>query len=297
MYNTPILFLIFARPDTTSKVFEKIKKIKPSKLYIAADAPRKYKSDEIKRSMQAREIVGEIDWDCKVKRLYRDENLGCMTAVSEAINWFFEEEEYGVILEDDCLPDLSFFPFCEELLVKYKHDNRIGHIGGSSFFPKLLKGQNSYVFSSIPEIWGWASWRRVWKNYDAKFSYYEKSGNKQNLPFLNFREKVYFSSFIPDVLSMKINTWDMQYYFMLRLQHQLSITPSINLVSNIGLNTQFATHTKGGKNALFIPFSEMKFPLNHPLYLLTEKRLDEKVIKCHFFSYKRCFRYLIELLK
>ena len=133
MYRTPILFLIFARPDTTRRVFERIKQIQPTKLYIAADAPRENRPDEIKRSQETRHIIDLIDWPCEVHTLFRDTNLGCKMAVSTAISWFFECEEYGVILEDDCLPDLSFFPFCEELLLKYKDDERIGHIGGNNF--------------------------------------------------------------------------------------------------------------------------------------------------------------------
>ena len=106
MYQTPILFLIFARPDTTQRVFERIRDIRPLKLYIAADAPRKDRPNEIVRSQETRRIVDKIDWPCEVHTLFRNENLGCKSAVSSAITWFFDKEEYGVILEDDCLPDL-----------------------------------------------------------------------------------------------------------------------------------------------------------------------------------------------
>lgn len=295
MYSTPVLFLIFARPETTKKVFERIRAIKPQKLYVAADGPRKNNLDEIQRSKDAKHIIDSIDWPCEVKKLYRDDNLGCMFAVSDAISWFFDNEEYGVILEDDCLPDLSFFLFCEELLLKYRDDNRIGHIGGSCFFPTFMNNEYSYNFTTIPEIWGWASWRRVWKNYDANFSYYKKYNKTKwsDLIYLNLREKIYFSSFLPDVLSKKINTWDVQYYFMLRLQQQLCISPVVNLVSNIGLASELATHTKTSKDKMYRSNSEMNFPLSHPLCFLRNKYVDCKTIKSHFFSYKRCLRYLL----
>ena len=139
MYNTPILFLIFNRPDTTKVVFERIREIKPSRLYVAADAPRQGKDKEAELCRQSRSIIDSVDWPCEVKTLFREENLGCKKAISSAITWFFEQEEYGVILEDDCLPDLSFFRFCEELLIKYKDDERIGHIGGNCFLPGIVK--------------------------------------------------------------------------------------------------------------------------------------------------------------
>ena len=161
MYNIPILFLIFCRPDTTEQVFEQIRAIKPARLYVAADAPRAGRPDEAERAAQARAITEKVDWPCEVKTLYREQNLGCKRAVSEAISWFFEQEEYGVILEDDCLPHPSFFPYCEELLLRYKDDQRIGHISGNCFLPQIISPELSYDFCSVTHIWGWATWRRV----------------------------------------------------------------------------------------------------------------------------------------
>ena len=153
MYNIPILFLIFCRPDTTEQVFEQIRAIKPARLYVAADAPRAGRPDEAERAAQARAITEKVDWPCEVKTLYRKQNLGCKRAVSEAISWFFEQEEYGVILEDDCLPHPSFFPYCEELLLRYKDDPRIGHISGNCFLPQAISPKLSYDFCSVTHIW------------------------------------------------------------------------------------------------------------------------------------------------
>lgn len=144
--NTPILFIIFNRPDTTEKVFEVIRRQKPQRLYIAADGPRKHRLGEDKTCMETRSIVAQVDWDCDVKTLFRDENLGCGKAVSSAIDWFFQNEEMGIILEDDCLPSDSFFNFCETALEKYKNDVNVYTISGNNFFAKKISKSNNTIY-------------------------------------------------------------------------------------------------------------------------------------------------------
>lgn len=299
MLTTPILFLIFNREDTTRRVFEAIRQQKPKRLYVAADGPRKDKEGEIEKCRKVRSIIDQIDWDCELKTLFRDENLGCQKAISSAITWFFEQEEQGIILEDDCLPHPSFFPYCEELLEKYKDDTRIGHITGTNFFPKLVKKEISYDFSGLVNVWGWASWRRAWKNFDLDLHYWKENRNipdEINNLYLNKREKIYFSSFISDALYHKngINSWATLYIFSLRIQNQLSICPSVNLVTNIGLNSDQATHTKKNNNKLSFPRSSIKFPLKHPEYFIRNTKLDETMIKTFYFSWKRLLRYLLK---
>jgi hypothetical protein len=298
IFKTPILFLIFNREDTTQKVFEAIRQRKPKYLFVAADGPRKNKIDEAERCQRTRDIIKQVDWDCELKTLFRDENLGCKIAVSSAITWFFEQVEQGIILEDDCLPDPSFFPYCEELLNRYKDDTRIGHISGNCFFPNQLDKDYSYNFCSMSHIWGWATWRRVWKNYDVNFPYWSKYRYNQevrNRIFNNLWEKIYFSSFISDTLSgkRKINTWDVQYLFMLRLQHQLSVYPICNLVTNIGLNSIFDTHTSSKSDKLCIHLSSLSFPLKHPEYIVPNSKIDKTTMKKSFFSYKRLIRFIL----
>jgi hypothetical protein len=231
--------------------------------------------------------------------LYRETNLGCKIAVSEAISWFFDCEEYGVILEDDCMPDLSFFPYCEELLLRYKDDERVGHISGNCFFPNIVDSSLSYDFCSITHIWGWASWRRVWRNYEVNFPYWAealKDKYKRKSLFTSLREEIYFSSFLPDILNDKINTWDTQYVFMLRLYHMLSIYPKTNMVTNIGLQSADATHTLSTQSKrLFVPSDTMSFPLKHPQYLLSNLRIDSISAK-NVFSIKRLLRYCFKFI-
>ncbi|MCD7850872.1 MAG: hypothetical protein LUH63_14745 [Parabacteroides sp.] len=294
MYSVPILFLVFNRPDNASTVFNRIREVKPKYLYVAADGAREYKVGEQEACLQTRAIINQIDWPCELKTLYREQNLGCKRAVSEAISWFFEDEEYGIILEDDCLPDLSFFPFCEELLIKYRNDERIGHIGGNCFLPGIVKDGMSYDFCSITHVWGWATWRRVWEKVNVDFPFWKESEEKRSWLFYNKWEEIYFSSFISDSLSNRhgLNPWAVFYYFSLRLQHQLSIYPSVNLVTNIGLGDVNATHTVKQNHVLYVPSSPMTFPLKHPTYVLNNHLINTKDIFKHFFSYKRLMRYI-----
>ena len=299
MYNTPILLLVFNREDTTRQVFEAIRRQKPKFLFVAADGARKNRPGETEACRRVRDMVTQIDWDCELKTLFRDENLGCQTAVSTAITWFFEQVEQGIILEDDCLPDPSFFPYCEELLNRYRDDTRIGHISGNCFLPELVDKDYSYNFSFISHIWGWATWRRVWQNYNVNLSYWTEVGKdkyrKKNL-FINRHEEIYFSSFISDTLkgNRGINTWDVQYLYMLRLQNQLSIYPTVNLVTNIGLFSENATHTVSKKSAgAYILSEPVPFPLKHPKYLLPNKRIDNRTLKKRFFSWKRLVRFFL----
>lgn len=297
-YNTPILFLVFNRPDTTQVVFNRIREVQPARLYIAADAPREGRDDEKLRCKEVKEIVSKVDWSCEVRHLYRDKNLGCKIAISSAISWFFEQEEQGIILEDDCLPDLSFFPFCEELLERYKDDQRIGHIGGNCFLPGIVKNGWSYDFCNITHIWGWATWRRVWKNMDVNFPFWEKYPERRKSLFCNKWEEIYFNSFIPDALYHRhgLNPWGVFYYYMLRTQHQLSIYPSVNLVTNIGLGDPNATHTTKNAHKLFVPSTPIHFPLKHPEYIMCNREIDRKAVRNNFFSCKRLVRYLLKYL-
>ena len=165
--TSPVLFLIFNRPKTTEQVFSAIKKAQPPRLYIAADGPRSEYSTDSESCDMVRSIATNVDWDCEVKTLFRDQNLGCRLAVSQAISWFFENELEGIILEDDCLPSQSFFWFCQELLELFRNDKRVGAICG--FYSNELdySPSASYFLSRYMRVWGWAGWRRTFEEYDS----------------------------------------------------------------------------------------------------------------------------------
>ena len=174
--KTPVLFLVFNRPDTTKQVFEAIRQAQPPRLYIASDGHRSDREGEWEKVKTVRDyVVNNIDWDCEVKTLFREKNLGCRIAVSTAISWFFENEEQGIILEDDCFPDQSFFPFCEELLWKYQDDKRIMMITGTNSLGTWKSELQSYHFSIYGSIWGWATWKRAWNLYFKKYFHFKKN--------------------------------------------------------------------------------------------------------------------------
>ena len=244
-FTTPILFLVFNRPDTTRQVFEIIKKIRPNKLYIASDGPRKEKINEENLVNEVRKIVLNIDWQCDVKILFRKNNLGCKIAVSNAISWFFNNEEMGIILEDDCLPDNSFFSFCQILLEKYKNHDEIMSICGSNINMDLTKG-SSFFFSKYPLMWGWATWSRAWNRYDVNMKnypkFYENNGLKNlkmgGLPFISLWKENFDKTY-----NGEIDTWDYQWIFCCWYHNGVTIAPNVNLVKNIGFSFE-ATHTK-----------------------------------------------------
>ncbi len=261
--KTPILFLTFNRLDTTRRVFEEIKKAKPLKFYIASDGPREDVLGEYEKVREVRNFIeSNIDWECEVKTLFRENNLGCKIAVSSAIDWFFENEERGIILEDDCLPNQSFFRFCEELLIKYENDERIALISGDNFNKKKI-GEADYYFSKIPCIWGWATWRRTWEKYDvnmAKFPEFKKNGEIKKI-WSDRNIQNYWLYILNEAYNNKIDTWDYQLAFSLFLNNTFCICPNVNLVSNIGFRED-ATNTFAFNNkATELISKEISFPL------------------------------------
>ena len=274
-YATPILFLIFNRPDTTQKVFEKIMAIKPTKLYLAVDGHRLHKAGEYEKCEQVKQLIlNNIDWECEVKTLFRTENIGCKLAVSQAINWFFEHEEQGIILEDDCVPDLSFFDFCAQLLEFYKFDDKVMHIGGNNFQNGIKRGDGSYYFSNLNHIWGWATWKRAWKKYDIELKKWKIFRNSDKFSCLFPDKKIinYYDNLINQVIDNQFDTWDVQWTASIWINDGISILPNNNLVSNIGFGSD-GTHTKNVKSKMSNISTN---PIKLPLKILTNILVDNK---------------------
>ncbi|TQM47080.1 hypothetical protein BDE36_4839 [Arcticibacter tournemirensis] len=273
--KSPILFLIFNRPDTTYKVFEKIREAKPTRLYIAADGPRKDRIEEESLCTETRAVSKLVDWDCDVKILFRNHNLGCKNAVSSALDWFFSQEDDGIILEDDCLPANDFFFFCDELLEKYRFDTRIRHIGGSNLQYGNTRGDASYYFANMTHVWGWASWKRAWIDYDKNLMKYEQKDVAIQLGKI-FSDPLIVETWTEIFRMVKegeIDTWDYQLGFINFFNNGLTIIPNTNLISNIGFRED-ATHTLSPDNPnANIPLGELK-ALVHPVYFLPEKEAD-----------------------
>lgn len=278
--KTPILFLIFNRPETEEKVLESIRKIKPKKLYVAADGPRVTKEGEVERCADARNLIDKIvDWDCEVKKLFRNENLGCKRAVSSAIDWFFENEEEGIILEDDCLPSMSFFKFACLMLEKYRDNEKINIISGDNFQNSLGNYKYSYYFSKYSHIWGWATWRRSWKNYDVRIKDWPQVKHIRNVKFGDFIEDRYWRIIFEKVYRGEIDTWDYQLAYLSFKNRLLNVMPSKNLVENIGIGVS-ATHTLVDQK---VPKKEeLEFPLNYPRVLNANNVFDNYTRNYHY---------------
>jgi len=282
VYTPPILFIIFNRPELTRKVFEVIRNARPPRLYIAADGPRKGKREELVCE-ETRSIVRQVDWDCKVHQLFRNENLGCGLGPKKAIDWFFEHEKEGIILEDDCLPSPSFFQFCYELLEKYRYDTRVMHIGGSNFQYGYTRDPDySYYFSYYSHEWGWASWRRAWELYDFKISSYPEIKSKGYLDnyFSSFLEKKYrLSKTDKTIHDVNVNWWDYQWDYTKFINSGLSIIPNVNLVTNIGFGED-ATHTKSSKDVRKSNLAKnIKFPIKHPPFVIRDRVSDKRYFR------------------
>jgi hypothetical protein len=245
--KTPILFIIFNRPFETKRVFDSIRKAKPKELFVAADGPRPNNIKDIENSKLTREIVKNIDWDCNVNYLFRENNLGCKIAVSTAINWFFENVDEGIIIEDDCLPNDSFYNFCSTLLEKYRFDKDVMHIGGTNFQNDNSILNDSYYFSRITHVWGWATWKSAWIKYDQLMIDFNATNLKNIFKKNKFNPESfnYFLKAFKNVKENKIDTWDYQWTYTVWKENGIAIIPNENLVSNIGFNTN-STHTIDG---------------------------------------------------
>lgn len=300
-FNTPILFMVFNRPDVTARVFEEIRKVRPKKLFISADGPRPTRPEDAEKCSKVREIVSRIDWPCEVHKLFHDSNLGCQIAPSSAVTWFFENVEAGIVLEDDCLPDPTFFPFCEELLIKYKDDTRVWQICGNFFQEKnkKLRLDGSYFFSTFPYLWGWASWSRSWKHYDLEMKEWPEASRTGELRKTLKDPAVYsyWENLWNKYYNGERNSWDRPWAFIFMLRGGLSINPNTNLISNIGFGAE-ATHTKETDAEVSnMKLKSIMFPLIHPKGIKANLQADAFAFRDQFGINKTLQQRLLSPIK
>jgi hypothetical protein len=290
-FETPILFIVFNRPEHTRKVFERIKEVKPKFLFVVADGPRADHAEDAEKCEQVRRyIVESVSWPCELKTLFRDENFGCGRGPAEAISWFFSNIEEGIVLEDDCLPDVTFFTFCQELLRRYRNDDRIMHISGTNFQDDRIVLPDSYYFSQYPHIWGWASWRRAWKNYQYRIT---DSADEIRLTLkrrLKSKEenRLWEDVMIKSFSAGKKDVWDYQWCYLFWKNNGISILPSRTLVKNIGLgidSTHTSSFSSGYEQNTVAPIHN----LIHPAHV-KENRLADQYTFRRYFSRKTSFK-------
>ena len=283
--NIPVAMIFFNRPDQFRQIFNAVKQAKPNKLFLIQDGPRDNHPEDLESINLCRKVCEDIDWECEVYRNYSEVNLGCGKRVSSGITWAFNFVDRLMIFEDDTLPDFSWFIFCDELLERYRYDQRIGMITGVNHVGKYDAGGLSYFFATYGSIAGWATWKRVWDNYDYDVSYaandyYMSCLSRTIYPKWKKKPlmKTIRSLYLASKNNVKRKSWSGPFGFSVMLNSQLIIVPSVNLITNIGV-TPGATN--GGTTKAIIPKKlqsifdapsyEMKFPLTHPLFVIGDK--------------------------
>jgi len=284
--KTPVALFIFNRPKTTEKVFAAIRQAKPLQLLVVADGPRSDYPEDIEKCQTARAIIEGADWDCQVLKNYSNTNLGCGRRVASGLDWVFSTVERAIIFEDDCLPNPSFFQFCEELLEKYQDEQRIMTILGTNNLGRRRAREQSYCFTCWPSpAWGWASWSRAWSHFNYDISAWDNRETKTRIRatmaddalFLNMAWR--FDQAWQKVLQKEVDIWDWQWYFAILSHEGLAIVPSVNLISNIGFGPN-ATHTLSRFSRVINRQTYcLEFPLSHPETLAPDLDYQEEIKK------------------
>lgn len=277
--DIPVCLIVFRRPYHTKKLLDALAVVRPRRLFVVADGPRPDHDGDLRACAETRRLIDDIDWPCDVQKNYSDSNLGCGIRPSSGISWLFEHVNEAVILEDDCIPDPTFFPFCEELLSRYRDDPRVMQICGSTYHRKELPTPCSYFFSESPGCWGWATWRRAWRHYDAGV------GSWPSARADGLLEKAMGRSPLVDEYANALDHahatggvcgyWDYQWGLACILNSGLSIYPKYNLISNVGFGND-ATHTRDiHSSTACIPLQPMPFPLIHPREVAVDWKMKE----------------------
>lgn len=277
--DTPVTFIIFNRPEKTARVFEAIRQAKPKNLLIIADGPREHKPKEVELCAKTRKVVENIDWDCEVLKNYSEVNLGCRNRIGKTgLPWVFENVEETIVLEDDCIPEPTFFRFCQELLEKYRYDKRVMAICGTNLLIEWKSHLQSYHFSQFFSSWGWATWRRVWNLYDVEMRDWPNLELQHKIRRMLQDDRQFFEykKFFDNVYHGKTNSWAYQMLYLALSQSCFSVIPSKNLISNIGFDTD-ATHTSAEADVRSkIPIFAADFPLTSPIGLLPDRDFETK---------------------
>jgi hypothetical protein len=276
--STPVVLIIFNRPEKTERVFAEIEKVRPLKLLVVGDGARVDRASEIEKVVATRRIIERVNWPCEVLTNYSEINLGCKLRVSSGLNWVFEQVEQAIILEDDCVPHPTFFKFCEELLERYRNNQSVGMIAGCNLQIRRNVNDYSYHFSNTTPIWGWSTWRDRWQSdYDLSMSKWPEIRDSGKLSewFEIKKEHDSYKLIFEKVFQGLIDTWDYQWQFACRLNRRVAVVPNVNLISNIGFGVD-ATHTKEESYLASMVMEEIKFPLNHPQKVIEDNLMNKK---------------------
>lgn len=278
--QTPVAMFVFARPDTTARVLEAVRRARPRRLLVVADAARAGRPEEQRRCDAVRSLFDRIDWDCQVEREFATSNLGCRRRLSSGLDWVFARAEEAIVLEDDCLPHPTFFPYCDALLERHRDDARVMAITGDNYQGGQRRGSGSYYFSRFMHVWGWASWRRAWRHYDVTLADWpERRRTDWLLRILgSHRDARLWTRLFDRVRAGEIDTWDYQWTYAIWARDGLVATPNVNLVSNIGI---VGTHTGGDDRFFNMPTAPMQLPPLPPGELAPDAEADRVIAALH----------------
>ncbi|MCE1225460.1 MAG: glycosyltransferase family 2 protein [Geobacteraceae bacterium] len=280
--SVPIAFLVFNRPETTTRVFDAIRAARPSRLLVVADGPRSDRAGEDQLCAAVRRITEQVDWPCTVERNYAEQNMGCGERVSSGVDWVFSLVEEAIILEDDCLPHPDFFRFCTMMLERYREDQRVMMVGGTNYLLDRLALPDSYLFSRYFAIWGWATWRRAWQRYDRTMADWPRLRGEKQLSSLYSQQFMvrHLTRLFDTVFSGRLDTWDVQWFYSCLFNNGLSIVPGMNLISNIGVS---GTHTGADTTHQFFPVFPLQLDgLRHPSLVYPDSRYDAPFFRMTF---------------
>lgn len=268
-FNVPILLTVYRRVDTTEKTLNAIRQVRPRQLFVIADGARN--AEEKIKCDAARAVVDQIDWECEVKKNFSEVNMNCGPRIASGLEWVFGQVDRAIILEDDCLPDESFFYYCQELLEKYKDNPKIMQIAGLNTQQgnKKFNCPDSYYFSQVAQTWGWATWQRAFNTYEFFLESWEEIRKTDKLKKIlpNYAVREYWSNLfdnIKDNKKARDGTWDVQWFYNVLMHEGLVIAPKKNLITNIGFGEGAgSTVNVLDKNANMARYP-MQFPLQHP---------------------------------
>jgi hypothetical protein len=293
--NIPVLLIAYNRPSKFKKLVFELKLTKPKKIYVFVDGPRS-KKDQLMID-KTKDVLNKINWKCQIIKKFEDKNHGVGVGPYNAINWFFQNEEMGIILEDDCIPQKNFFYFCKKMLIAHRNNNNIGIICGTNFVPiKTIK--SSYLFSIFPNIWGWATWKRNWKGYNLDLKYWKnfRTSKKWINICLNFDMYKTFTSMIDYYFFNKKKLWDVQYFIFLLKKNKINILPKYSIIKNIGIDKFASTTFKKSKK---ISYVSKKFDLKliHPKTVSTNKKIDERIFYSVYYKKKGIIKEFFKNIK
>lgn len=282
--QTPVAIIFFNRARPLKSVMKRVREVRPRKLFLIADGPRAHVPGDAERCDDARAVAEEsIDWECDIQRCYAEHNLGCGPRPATGISWVFRQVEEAIILEDDCVPEVSFFRFCDEMLERYRDNEDIFQVCGTNYFPLMDRSFYSYHFSRYLVCWGWATWRRAWNHFDYGMRDYDTETVTAMLEqtFEHKSSVAYWGRQFERLRAGDDSVWDLRWLYAGWRHQALGIIPRDNLVSNIGFGTD-STHTRGHAEGGFQPTQALDFPLAHPPVVARSHVWDAATEEYHF---------------